>query len=360
MIFHHPLPLAKVPVSGSQVRPIEMLKAFKMLGYNVEEVIGYTKDRKKTISKIKNNIQKGVKYEFAYCENSTMPTQLANPNHIPVAPFMDFNFFQFLQKNNIPVGLFYRDIHWAFPFYQKKVNLIKASIAKLFYRYELKKYNKVLSKLYLPSYEMAKYIPIINPNLIDILPPGHKNVSYVKHKKQFSSKKENINFLYVGGLSDFYDISLFIKELKNFPHIYLTICTRELDWETIKNKYEPIPDNIKVIHKSYNGLSDLYESSDIALLFVKPQEYWEFAVPIKLLEYVGYRKPVLTTKGIWSSHFIESYQNGWSIPHTQEALYSFLKTLTLTKIEEKNKPCEICAIENSWLARAQKVINDLT
>lgn len=356
IIYHYPSPLVKNPKSGSQVRPIAMLKAFRDLGYEVDIVSGYSNERSDKIRQIKNNILKGVKYEFMYCENTTMPTQLTDPSHLPLRPFIDFNFIKFLRSHNVPVGLFYRDIHWKFPIYNESVSLLKSAFAKFFYKRELYFYSRNLDKLYLPSFQMAKYLNEINSDITDTLPPGHENYSYSSEP----SIDSTIKVLYVGGLSDFYDISLFFDTIKNYPQIELTICTRIENWNSIEYKYTPLPPNVNIVHKSGPCLKELYEKHNLALLYVKPSEYWRFAVPIKLLEYVGERKPVIVSSEIWSSDFINRNHNGWVVDYNEKSLNKFLSSLSIESIEAKKEACENCALDNTWLSRAKKVSSDLT
>lgn len=358
IIFHHPLPLFDNPKSGSQIRPIRMLEAFKNLGYEVDLVVGYSAERKKAIEAIKQKIALGKKYDFMYCENSTMPTQLTDPHHLPLNPCLDFEFFRFLKKSSIPIGLFYRDIYWAFEIYNEKVPLIKRSIAKLFYRYELKFYNKILSKMYLPSIKMKEYLPYLNENIIDSLPPGYSEIETFKSNSKLDTGC--IKLIYVGGLSEHYKLDLLVKNIGDFPNFQLIICTREAEWLQEKYKYEPIPKNLKIIHKSGKELDSFYNESDIAILYVEPQEYWEFAVPIKLFEYIGKRKPILASQGTLAAKFIDENNIGWVLPYEDNALQIFLSSITLKNIADFDGKINECATNNSWQARASKVIRDLT
>ncbi len=74
IIFHLPMEIDKNRPSGSQIRPLKILQAFKNIGYKVDIVMGDVKTRKRQIKKIKRNISNGVKYDFLYSESSTMPT----------------------------------------------------------------------------------------------------------------------------------------------------------------------------------------------------------------------------------------------------------------------------------------------
>lgn len=86
-IFHIPNYIDKTSKSGSSVRPQMMIKAFEEIGYHVDYVMGYGKERKSQIEKIKRNIRNGVKYEFLYAENSTTPTLLTEKIIFPSIHF---------------------------------------------------------------------------------------------------------------------------------------------------------------------------------------------------------------------------------------------------------------------------------
>lgn len=359
MIYHHPMPLSTHPKSGSQIRPVAMLQAFKDLGYNVDVVSGYAKDRRISIAKIMRKLENGTHYDFMYCENTSMPTQLTEKHHLPLSPNLDFKFFNYINKKGIPIGLFYRDIYWKFRD-NFKVSLpdIKALIARGFYHYELFVYNKTLTKMYIPSSEMQKYIPHVKKSLYSALPPGH-NIE----ESSFNiteSKSGTIKLFYVGGLNSYYNLKLLVHVLKDYPHIKLTICTREEDWISIQHEYKSLPKNIRVIHRSGKDLVKYYSESDICVLYFKPIEYRDFAMPIKLFEYIGYKKPIISSSNTLAAKWIESNKNGWVVDHNELALREFLNELNYEKILQKHKACESCAAENTWHSRAIQVINDLS
>lgn len=171
-IFHIPNYIDLNRKSASNIRPFKMIKAFQDIGYQVDCVMGYGRERKKSIKEIKKNIKNGVKYDFLYSESSTMPTLLTEKNHLPTHPLLDFGFFKFCKKYNIKIGLFYRDIHWKFDMYKKNVPFVKRNIAKMFYKYDLYKYNKLVNVLYIASERVEQYIQHeINNCKIEILYP---------------------------------------------------------------------------------------------------------------------------------------------------------------------------------------------
>lgn len=363
IIFHHPLPLNPNATSASGIRPIKILEAFQDLGYEVFLVTGYVEERKKRIKLLKEVIQKGIKYDFCYSESSTMPTALTEPHHLPIAPFLDFDFFKFLNKHNIPIGLFYRDIYWLFDEYDTHLPKWKSLISKLFYRYDLKQYEKTLTKLYLPSIEMGRYIPYVSEEKHKALPPGYTPVKVDTTLPL--EERAKIELLYIGGISSHYQMHKLFNVLAQFSKddVHFTLCTRAEEWNTMHHEYpSPLPDNIQIVHKSGLELQPLYNKTDIAMLFVKPQEYWEFASPVKLYEYLGEHKPIIATQGTLAGSFVEQNNIGWNIPYTEEALFKLLNDLLqtpslLNKIKTQTK---LVAEQHSWKARAQQVINDLT
>lgn len=355
MIFHIPNKIDKNLVSGSQIRPLKMLKAFEDIGYEVDVVMGYVKDRKKQIKQIKANIRNGVKYDFLYSESSTMPTALTEIHHFPIAPFLDFNFFKFCKRYNIKIGLFYRDIYWIFDVYKNGLSLVKSKLAILFYKYDLYQYNKHLDILYLPSEAMGEYIPI---NLFiekKPLPPALEQREFAKNRSL-----EKTSFIYVGGINDIYDLTLFC-EVSNELGMRLSLCTREDDWSKNKVEYKKYLNDISVYHLKGKELEKIYEKASIAVYFVKPNVIWNFAMGVKLFEYIAYKKPILAVKGTAVGSFVEEKNIGWTIDYTREALESLLLEIEKkpTLIEDKVKNIEKIMSENTWKARAKQVQKEL-
>ncbi|MBB1358236.1 glycosyltransferase [Pseudoalteromonas sp. SG45-6] len=362
MIFHHPLPLNYQATSASGIRPIKMLNALKSLGYKVDLVTGYSAERKKCIKKIKNNIEKGLEYDFVYSESSTMPTILTDRYHLPLNPLLDFGFFKFCKRQNIKIGLFYRDIYWAFEGYGNDLNLLKIATAKLAYKYDLKNYNKYLTKLYLPSLEMGKYVPIVNGKIFEALPPGSDSNNHFDADANLSSSEdEKLNIFYVGGMSEHYQMHLLFKVVSQFPKIILTICTRENEWLSVKDTYPALTDNIKIVHKVGEDMKMLMQQADIVSVFVKPHEYWEFAAPVKLYEYLGSRKPILASNGTLAANFVKNNKIGWAIDYKPSALTKFFVDLVndRQKLVKVKGEMNAVAEQHTWVARAKQVQKDL-
>ena len=121
MIFYYPWPIQENGTSADTIRPYKMLSAFKKIGIEVYEVTGYAKERKEKIQNVKKQVQKGVKIDFTYGENTLLPFLFNEKSRYPTHPLMDYMFFRWLKDQQIPFGLFYRDIHWRFPEFRKNL-----------------------------------------------------------------------------------------------------------------------------------------------------------------------------------------------------------------------------------------------
>ena len=359
MIYHIPYYVDINRHSGSHIRPIKMLQAFKNIGYEVDIVMGYGAIRKESINIIKNNIKNGIIYDFCYSESSTMPTLLTEKNHLPTYPFLDFNFFKFLKKNNIKIGLFYRDCHWLFSQYKNTVSKPKQIFSSFFYKYDLKQYRKYIDIIYMPDSKMNDYLPISLGDNIQNLPPALDN------KKEYMnnlSDKSSLNIFYVGGLGELYNLELFFKVIHQLHFINFTLCTRENEWKSLKNKYSKyLTDKIKIIHKGPGEYDEYIEHANLALLFVEPKEYWKFAIPVKLFEYMKFNKPILTVKNTAVGRFVEKYNIGYVEEYSENSLKNILNYIfnNMNELDKINKNIEKALEENTWEARAKQVVNDL-
>jgi glycosyltransferase involved in cell wall biosynthesis len=360
MIFHFPLKIDPEAKSASGIRPLKMLNAFKEAGCHVIEITGYSNERAMKIRQLKNKIAKGLKIDFVYSESSTMPTLLTDPSHIPLHPFIDFSFFKFCKKINIPIGLFYRDIYWKFPIYKKQVGKLKRIIAKIFYHYDLMNYRKFITILYLPSLKMGACFDFFKSIKYDDLPPG-SDIGISCHEK-YTSRNKKINLIYVGGTGDHYKQQKLIDAMKGKDFINLVICTRKEEWEVYKNNYKLDESNNIVIEFLFgDGLKKIYYESDIAILFIEPTEYGIFAVPYKLFEYIAYHKPIIASEGTYAGEYVKKYNIGWTIPYDESALSELLIKIynNQEELELKKRNIQDHAIVTRWIDRAYKVIYNL-
>ena len=355
-IFHYPGPLRENPTVGSEVRPVKMLQAFKDLGYEVELITGYSNARKNQIEQVKRNIRKGVRYDFVYAESTTMPTALSDNDHLPRNPFLDERFFSYCRKNGIPVGLFYRDAYWQFPYYKERVARWIPYVTIPFYKHELGRYRSCVDTLFVPSEEFANAIEF--KGRYKELPSGG-DLEPVKKKSQ----TDEINLFYVGGVVGINDIELVVDTVKDIDHVSFTLCCPEDQWcesEATREIAEKSL-NIHVIHKKGREMKEWLKKSDIAMAYYERNPYRDLAMPVKLFEYICCGKPVITTADTAAGRYVQEKDIGWAVDFDAEVFRKMLMRLAESRDEIREKTENTVAIipDNTWEARARTVADDL-
>ena len=361
-IFHYLHPIEEKPGVGSALRPYQMLQAFRAIGYEVDVVAGYGAERKKQILQIKQNIKNGVCYEFLYSESVNDPTILSEQDHFPRYPFLDFGFLKFCKKQNIPVGLFYRDVYWKFPLFKELTSWIKRMILKPLFAYDLIKYRSCLDLLFLPTIRMQQYaIPNFQSRA---LPPGGvlRPASYEKKRNRYS-EHDKLRIFYVGSLSSLYDNRLLFQAVQETQNVYLTVCTHQKQWEKVKPDYAPyLCDRIEVVHKSGDALQEYYETADVAAYCLNSHEYLDMAMPIKVFEAISYGTPLLATNIFSIAQMVRNENIGWVSETSVDGIKQVLEFLKNhpEEIAKKTENTILAAQQNTWQCRALQVAKDLT
>jgi len=357
MIFHSPVPLNPAGNSGSDVRPVEMLKAFKELGYDVLEITGYGLERKVAYKKLRENLAMGFRYEFLYSETSTMPMFLTEKHHFPLYFYVEILLFRLCRLHSIPITTFYRDIYWKFNLFQKGTSYLKRTVAYFFYHLELITLSKYTSILFLPSLEMRCAIPYsFEHTKIYELPPGI-STDLINYPKLKEDSGKSINLIYVGGvIPPLYDLSNAIKFIGPIPNVNLTVICRREEWDTIRTQL-PLPVNIKVKHISGKDLETEYLKADLSLIVLGSHPYRRFCMPLKLFEAIGYNTPVLMLSSMnAASNFVKQHDLGYIINSEAELAHVF-NNIIKSRIDLHSKINNIRSYKNftTWTARANEV-----
>lgn len=359
-IFHYPNPIDVSACVGSAVRPLNMMRALQDSGYIVDEVTGYGQERKKKINKIKENIKKGIKYDFIYSESLTMPTLLSEKNHIPTFPFLDFSFFRFCKKNGVKIGLFYRDIFWRFSLYREAVSKWVSYVTIPFFKHDLRKYNSLLDVVYVPSAQFAEYAKLTAKWVP--LPSGGEDRTEISDYMA-ETAESRLSLFYVGGIVALNDITELVKTVSDIENVKLTVCCPKDAYDSNKELFDSISgSNIEFVHERGAGLEKYYKKADAACLYFPNNDYRDMAMPVKLFEYIGYGKPVISSSKTAAAEYIEEHGIGWTANYGSGQLKELLQRLAADKTEVKVKAAKTAAIApaNTWDARAAQVIADLT
>lgn len=361
-IFHYLHPIEEKPGIGSALRPNRMLQAFRDIGYEVDTVVGYSAQRKEQIRRIKQNIKNGVSYDFVYSESVNDPTLLSDADHIPRHPFLDFRFLKFCRKQGIPVGLFYRDVYWKFPIFRDSASLLKRMILKPMFAYDLFQYRKSLDLMFLPTMRMQQYAFPGFPS--HPLPPGGvlRPESYEK-KRSFPRNFGTLRIFYVGSLSSLYDNRLLFQAVQETPGVYLTVCTHQKQWASVRSSYEAyLCDRIEIVHKSGPALQEYYEAADVAAYCLNHNEYLDMAMPIKVFEAISYGTPLLATSIFSIAEMIQREDIGWVAETSVAGIRQILEQLLAhpEQIRQKTENTILAAQRNTWQCRALQAADVLT
>ncbi|ESU34216.1 hypothetical protein G3A_02340 [Bacillus sp. 17376] len=362
VLLYYPFQIAKNANSGSKLRPKEMYKAFLKWGKqnNIEILLlsGHSNERAALFT---NWLKEGKLDEvlFCYMENQTIPFWLTDPGHKPKNPFIDYKVMKYLQEKNVPVGVFYRDVYWKFDeLYPLKG--VKKTIMQSVYRMEESFYQKYCDVIFLPSDAMGKYVDIDRTKIA--LPPGGK-ARDLDAQRDINLVKQG---LYVGGINnENYGLFLLLDALelanKEQKVCDLTVVCREDEFDHLpeEKKARINQSGISIKHVSGDALNDLYTSMDFAFIPRYKSTYNDFSVPVKLVEYLSNKLPVVATNCDAQSDFIESGSYGIICRDEPSSMADAIKEMTIQSNGFRRNIEDSFMEKHSWLARVKMIENAL-
>ena len=90
-----------------------------------------------------------------------------------------------------------------------------------------------------------------------------------------------------------------------------------------------------------------------------PLKYWEFAMPLKLFDYIKYNKPIIAVKNTKVGSFVNNNGIGWCIDYNKDDLENlfnqFLNNLNL--INSKIKNIQAICKNHTWENRINTIKN---
>lgn len=355
MIFHVPFALNPDSASASGIRPVKMRRAFEDAGYLVLEISGNHEQRRGQIKELRRRIRAGLRPDFVYSESATNPTGLGEKVTRHTSWARDIRFLQFCRRKGIPVGLFYRDIYWAFPEFGQALSRLTLTLMMWRYRADLRGYSTGVDVLFVPSIGMTDFIPIQNKYAYYPLPSGTERVLT-------GNSGKGVGVLYVGGIGEHYRMHEAFRGTRiaaaGGADVRFRVCTRKQEWVGARENYEPLRGtSISVAHASGQELECLFAESNVGSLFVEPSLYRDFAVPMKLYDYIGHGMPVIASEGTLVGQVVREWNIGWTIPYNAEAWSDLIHRLDDDPLELEVKRRSVLKIspEQTWLARAREV-----
>jgi glycosyltransferase involved in cell wall biosynthesis len=362
VLIYYPFTLEKRADSGSKLRPLEMVRAFKKWGklkdYQIYIISGNSEERTKQFQRLK---QKHLLENLAFCyvENQTIPIWLTDPNHIPKNPFIEHQVFRYLQQKNIPVGVFYRDVYWKFDQLYPLKGWKKRVMHKI-YRYEERFLAKYADVIFLPSLQMSRFVHI--PITKKALPPGGRTLSTPIVK----NIEDGIKAIYVGGiLHPDYGLSLMLDTLEKIKKqglsLQLSIVCRTEEFQQLNPvqkewlKYA----KVQIRHLSEKELDEYYKEMHFAIIPRYRSTYNDFSVPVKLVEYLCNRLPVVVTDCLAQRELVESGPYGEICTADSTSMASaFVNMSKNRKIYEQHIDQDFLQ-KHSWMIRVETVAASL-
>ncbi|MEF2232219.1 MAG: hypothetical protein V3571_14900 [Pseudodesulfovibrio sp.] len=308
ILFHVPFRLGYA-ISGGGIRPGKLIRAFEGLGYDVDVISGPLAERRQAIARASARLEGGGGYAFCYAESSVLPTLLTEKDHKPFFPFSDFDLFALLRRRSVPVGLFYRDIFWKYPYHRQQFSLAERVRRLFFHHLDFWYYRRLLDVLFVPGMEMTALLPRSLAAMAVPCPPGH-DIGLLPPRRMPRSA-DDLSLIYVGGITPpVWDVTPILNLARSMP---VTICCREEEWRQWGPHYGGIPHNATVRHLSGEGLLAAYAEHALAAIVRNPHPYHEHQVPLKLFEAVGHGIPLLAGAGTRVGDYVREQGIGWVV-----------------------------------------------
>ncbi|MEG2993701.1 MAG: glycosyltransferase [Bacilli bacterium] len=343
--------------SGSEVRPIKMLKYFRETGNNIVVVKGRYKpfiysERKKNIKQVIHDM-KSIKFDLCYVE----------PTSGCISSIWDYFLLKSIVKNKIPIGYFYRD---SFAKIGKGIVVNKKNFKGLLIEIYSRIFtpindfliNKYCDIVYFPTIEMSKYFNFKNKK--ELLPGGE----IIEYK---CSHNRIPRVIYVGASSDNYGVKNLLETFSlincNQVSLKLLIVTRE---EEFYSKYSSYA-NKKWLELSHvtgtNKLKKMYERADIAIAPFLRNAYSDIACSVKIFEYLSFGLPIVATNTPIMVRLIKDNNIGFICEDNCLSMKKIIENALFDVDELKNKRKAVKIFlkkKGLWSKRVSTVINDLS
>lgn len=334
--------------SGSSVRPQKMYEAFKREGHCVtllECQQNKRRLRKQRVKKIIHGLRTEVP-DICYVEP-------------PAGPFfnrIDLTLLKKIHELHVPIGLFYRDALWLYADWWG-VKGLKAAVLRYMHKRDIKVFSTCCDIVYFPSLSMAKLFERYRFTKVDTLPPACENCS-TRHKTIQNA------MIYVGGVSKAYgtDILLEAYKLLNSGDIryHLNLVCRKAELENYLSGLSQC-EWLHIYHVQDEALLPLYEQSDCGIIPTRKDQYMDFAVHVKMFEYIGNALPIISTDCTETANFIRKTECGIVCRDNADSLAEAIRNFYRDpeKISQLQQNACTAAAENRWTDRVNKVVADL-
>lgn len=325
--------------SGSSVRPKKIYDAFLEEGYKVSLLTGLQNrlwERWKNCFSFYKKIRKN-NYEFCYVE----------PPAGPIFNLSDHLLLLYISKiKKIPVGLFYRDAYWKFADWYE-IKGFKRAVINFMHKFDWFIIKNTCKKVYFPTKTMSELFDFPDK---EPLPPACELLNIEK------VNSDKVELIYVGGVSEQYGGKLLLETLDKINmerKMNLHLVCRAGEVKEIQ-EYTNKP-WLKIYHASGEELKDIYNKANIAIIPRKIDKYMDFAMPVKLFEYISYELPIVATNCKEVAQFINLNKIGIVCDDNVESLYKTLLNIDMNSILEYTDNVKNTKKNNTWNKRVEQI-----
>ena len=168
--------------------------------------------------------------------------------------------------------------------------------------------------------------------------------------------------IYVGGITASYGGALMLEAFHRLneegAYPLLLICRRN-EWEKLDSPFKAEP-WLEVHHATSEQLVPYYERAGIALAINRGTEYDDYAISVKLYEYIGFGLPIVVCGSKSMERMIEEGGFGRRAECTPEAIAEAVKYVLAHRDEYAERAEEALLRSGLWLHRVEQVVRELS
>lgn len=345
--------------SGSGVRPIAMQRAFEELGLSVYCVDGWPNHRRKRREAVRKALGVLETHEFKAC--------YVEPPTGPLLLHEDHRLLRRTHEKGIPMGIFYRDLFWRFDNKFHGVSWLKRRLIRLLQERDLRLFKHTMDLFFFPSPQVAEAADFDVPWMA--LPPGceiHDDLSQQEREKERILHKKVPTLLYVGGILGDYGLDLLLDCMQrlnaNEIRMDLELVCRQAEWEAFQTEHAVKEKSwLHVQHLQGDALLPLYEKADFSVIPFHKTPYMDFAVPVKLYEYLSHLKPIFATRCDAIADVLKKDTIGWITEPNAAALCGQMEKILENRLEAYRVKTMMVEARNrnTWLQRARTAVEEI-
>jgi glycosyltransferase involved in cell wall biosynthesis len=265
----------------------------------------------------------------------------------------DILFLAFMRLLRRPVGVFFRDAYQLFRDVHPRVRR-RQILSDWLWRLTTPVMKRVASVRYAPARGMAQALGLSNAVM---LPPGTDPTLPDLGIGEPDMVATIAQVAPGSGLDTLVDAMKLVRERR--PAARLTVLVRSVDPATA----ESLPEWVRVVQSNRNSLAELLKPSRVLVLPLPITPYTNMTVAVRLVDLLGFGKPIVVTDTTEQRAIIEGSQAGAvaqdSPAGLAEGILPILEDENLARRMGASARLYACSAGATWDARARTVVETL-